>query len=481
MNYSYLTIKEIFVNLLINSCFIIMKHHLIFITVLFSICQCLIGDSFANSYIPKHSNNSPNPIPRISDRDFKDLFMDAQDLFNYEYYNDALYIFKKLLAVDFNNCNLNFYVGVCILNSKQQRIKAIDYLKKAILKTDVAYGYTYKETSAPVFAYLYLGQAYHLNGQYDEALINFEKFKLYLTNKNKDGDFMDEVDHCMEMTELAKKLTANPIKVTIVPFKASNSIFSEQSMVVSKDSTKYYFSSKRKGAMGGQKDVNGEYFDDIYFTQFKDNKWIKPKKMGSKMNSVNSDILNCISPDGKQLYFSRMIRGTYDIFVSTLSKKNKWQTPQKIGININSKNNDMWAYITADGNTLLFSSDRQGGYGGYDIYMSEKLTTGEWGKPLNLGSEVNTEFDEISPVLMPDGTLYFSSNGKGSMGGYDIFETVISENGLWSQPENMGYPLNTAFDDYNFTPLTSDGKRGFYTSAKTGGYGETDIYSFTIE
>jgi tetratricopeptide (TPR) repeat protein len=458
-----------------------MKHSYIFFLLTFFISFSSIGNGSEGLRLPTHSIYTSVPNPKISDRDFKEMFLDAQDLFNYEYYNDALFFFKKLLAVDFNNSNLNFYVGVCILNSKQQRTKAIDYLKKAILKTDIAYSYNYKETSAPVFAYLYLGEAYHLNGQYDEALVSFTKFKSYLTNKNKDGDFLEEVAHCIEMTELAQKLIAKPIKATIVPFKAVNSIYSDLSIVASPDGTKFYFSSKRKGAMGGQKDVFGEYMDDIYYTQFKDNKWIKPKKMGSKMNSVNSDVLNCISPDGKQIYFSRMVRGTYEIFVSTLSKKNKWQTPQKLGININSKDNDLWAYITSDGNTMLFSSDRQGGYGGYDIYMSEKLSTGEWGKPFNLGSEVNTAFDEICPVLMPDGTLYFSSNGKNTMGGFDMFETVISENGLWAVPENMGYPLNTAFDDFNFTPLTPDGKKGYYTSAKTGGYGETDIYQFTIE
>jgi tetratricopeptide (TPR) repeat protein len=458
-----------------------MKHSAILFILTFILCLGSIGNGYRGAYSLKYSTNYPTPNPKISDRDFKDMFQDAQDLFNYEYYNDALFLFKKLLAVDFNNSNLNFYVGVCILNSKQQRTKAISYLEKAILKTDIAYSYNYKETSAPVFAYLYLGEAYHLNGQYDEALVNFEKFKSYLTNKNKDGDFLEEVEHCIEMTELANKLIEKPIKATIVPFKVVNSVYSDLSMAISPDGTKCYFSSKRKGAMGGQKDVFGEYMDDIYYTQFKDNKWIKPKKMGSKMNSVNSDVLNCISPDGKQIYFSRMVRGAYEMFVSTLSKKNKWQSPQKLGININSKDNDLWAYITFDGNTMLFSSDRQGGYGGYDIYMSEKLTTGEWGKPFNLGSEVNTESDEISPVLMPDGTLYFSSNGTNTMGGFDIFETVISENGLWAKPENLGYPLNTAFDDFNFRPTTPDGKKGYYTSAKTGGYGETDIYQFTIE
>lgn len=130
---------------------------------------------------------------------------------------------------------------------------------------------------------------------------------------------------------------------------------------------------------------------------------------------------------------------------------------------------------------MLFASDRDGGYGGYDIYMSEKKSTGEWGQPINLGSDVNSEKDDVCPVLLQDGTLYFSSNGHGTMGGFDIFMTTISENGLWATPENLGYPLNTAYDDLNFTITSTDGKKGYYTSAKTGGYGESDIYMFTFE
>jgi hypothetical protein len=175
------------------------------------------------------------------------------------------------------------------------------------------------------------------------------------------------------------------------------------------------------------------------------------------------------------------VRGTYDIFVSELNKKGKWLPPKSLGININTKYNEQWAFITSDGSTLLFSSDKPGGYGGYDIYMSEKTATGDWGKPFNLGPDVNTPYDEICPVLMPDGTLYFSSNGHETMGGFDIFVTTISEDGLWSKPENLGYPINTPADDYNFYPTTTDGKKGFYTTAKSLGFGASGIFSFTIE
>jgi hypothetical protein len=226
--------------------------------------------------------------------------------------------------------------------------------------------------------------------------------------------------------------------------------------------------------------------------------------MASKINSATSDVMNCFSPDGKQMYFSRQVRGTYDIFVSEVNKKGKWMPPKSLGININTKYNEQWAFISSDGNTLLFSSDKPGGYGGYDIYMSEKTATGDWGKPFNLGPDINTPYDEICPVLMPDGTLYFSSNGHETMGGFDIFVSTISEadypvntsaddydvssataplvsKTLWSKPENLGYPINTPADDFNFYPTTPNGKKGFYTTAKSLGFGATGIFSFSFE
>ncbi len=431
----------------------------------------------STKFINKSYYNTPNP--KLSKTDFKLMYMDAQDLFNYGYFGESLILFKKLLATDIYNANLNFYVGVCILNLPLKKTDAIPYLEKAIKKTDPAYSYSYKETSAPVFAYLHLGQAYHFNYDFDAALKYFIEFKSYLSDKNKDGEFLEEVSQSIALANNAKKITSTPINIKIEPFKILNGIYSDFNAVQSIDGKKIYFSSKRKGTLGGQKDNLNEYVDDIYYTQFKDNKWVKPKKMGAKMNSINSDVINCITPDGRRLYFSRKIRDKYDIFYSEMSKKKKWQNPKKLGPNINTKDNESSAYISSDGNTLLFSSDRPGGYGGYDIYMSEMLATGEWGKPFNLGGEVNSKYDEISPILLPDGTLYFSSTGHIGIGGFDIFSTTLSESGLWSIPENVGYPLNTVFDDTYFW-ISSDGKNGFYTSAKQGGYGETDIYKITL-
>ena len=130
---------------------------------------------------------------------------------------------------------------------------------------------------------------------------------------------------------------------------------------------------------------------------------------------------------------------------------------------------------------MYFVSDREGGYGGRDIYRLVKLPNGEWSQAYNIGPPINTPFDEDSPFLHPNGkTFYFSSNGEESMGGFDIFHSELNEDGKWTFPVNMGYPLNTVEDDLYFT-TNADGKNGYYASSHEGGYGEKDIYKVLLE
>ena len=147
-----------------------------------------------------------------------------------------------------------------------------------------------------------------------------------------------------------------------------------------------------------------------------------------------------------------------------------------IGSDVNTKAWETHCALTADGNTLYFVSDRKDGVGGRDLYRVVKLPTGEWSKAQNLGGVVNTPYDEDGVFIHPNGrTLYFSSKGHNSMGGFDIFTSELGDDGTWSKPENIGAPLNTV-DDEVFFVTTADGRRGYFSSDKNGGYGEKDIY-----
>ena len=419
-------------------------------------------------------------ISTQTEKNFKESFLDATDLAAYGFYADALTAFVKMAAADPSNANVNFYAGSCIINAGLQPTKAIDYLKKAVANTSPDYTYTYKERAAPEVALLFLGKMYHLNGQYDEALSYFEKYKATINTKSKDLPLAKEVNHCIEMTNNAKIFIAQPTKVKILPFAAVNSISDDYAPVMAVDEKNMYFSSKRKGAMGGLKDKNGKFFDDIYATVFKAGKWSKPIKMQAKINTFDYDVVNSISANGTQLFFSRNKDENFDIYVSLLSPKKKWQAPSKLSVEVNSKYNEQWAFLSPDGNSLFFSSDKPGGFGGYDIYKCNKTASGSWSAAVNLGQNINTAYDDICPVLLANGAFYFSSQGHNSMGGFDVFKSGTTDGITWTAAENMGYPLNTPFDDYSFMP-SAEGKKGYYATAKKGGFSEMDIFQFSFE
>jgi hypothetical protein len=174
----------------------------------------------------------------------------------------------------------------------------------------------------------------------------------------------------------------------------------------------------------------------------------------------------------KYMNFTEIFITIDDDIYSVDLKKNTF-TPQKL--NINTKYIECSPCISPDGNTLYFVSNRPGGFGGKDIWSSERLSNGNWSEPVNLGKKVNTPEDEESPFMMADNaTLYFSSKGPGSMGGFDIFVSTRNDDGFWSMPENLGTPVNTAGDDFFYITDTY-GKRAFYSSdnAKKG---NQDIY-----
>jgi hypothetical protein len=157
----------------------------------------------------------------------------------------------------------------------------------------------------------------------------------------------------------------------------------------------------------------------------------------------------------------------------------KWSTPEKLPETINSEYKESSASLSPDGNTLYFTSNRPGGFGGMDIYISRKLPNGKWGQAQNIGKPINTEYDEESPFIHYDGTtLFYSSNGQENMGGYDILFTM-NEGNSWMKPSNIGYPINTTDDDVFYMP-TPDGKRAYYASIKKDGYGGSDIYLITL-
>jgi outer membrane protein OmpA-like peptidoglycan-associated protein len=259
-----------------------------------------------------------------------------------------------------------------------------------------------------------------------------------------------------------------------------NTIYPDYVPVISADEEILIFTSRQPNSTGGEIEFEtGHYYEDIYMAYKEDGKWTKPVKMGFGINTEKHDASIGLSPDGQKLFVYRSNEAAQfsgDIYVSNL-KGNEWSTPSKMPAPINSEGWEPSASITPDEKTIYFTSDREGGQGGTDIWMARQLPSGDWARPQNLGDVINTEYDEDGPFIHPDGkTLYFSSRGHNTMGGYDIFKSEYdAETETWSKPENLGYPVNTGDEDIYFV-LSADGTRAYFSSHREDTYGEKDLY-----
>jgi outer membrane protein OmpA-like peptidoglycan-associated protein len=263
--------------------------------------------------------------------------------------------------------------------------------------------------------------------------------------------------------------------------KEVNSAFPDYAPVISADGELLIFTSRRP-VTDKEKEKNKESKENIYSSTISKTKkkWHKATILGETVNDPtrhNSAI--AISNDGQTMLLYRDdVSGNGDIWESTLHGK-VWSVPEKLPEPINSSYQETSASISPDGKTIYFVSDRPLGHGGLDIWMCTQDETGKWGKAKNLGTMINSSSDEEGVFIHPDGkTLYFSSKGHKSTGGYDIYKSVF-ENEKWSKPSNLGSFINTEKDDVYFV-LTADGTTGYYASIQKDGLGETDIYSINF-
>ncbi len=395
--------------------------------------------------------------------------INAKDKFQRRDFKGALELYTEVYNNDKANAKACNYIGECYLALGQVE-NAIDFFQKAT-KLDPK---SFKDI------HMSMGMAFHRTGQLDQALEAFETYKRTLSPKNlKENDVLLYIDQ----VKTAKELMAKPVPVKIENVGESiNSPYDDYAPSLSADGTTMIFTSRRPDTKGGQTDdeYDRKYYEDIYIATLDEptGKWSDAEPIKGSLNTEGHDASLSISPSGKEIYLYKNISGetrSGDIFVSKLSASGKWGTPKPMDSQINSSYFESSACISPDGKMLLFVSERKGSIGNGDIWMIKKINRSTWGEPVNLGPMINTIEDEISVFLHPDGkTLFFSSRGHNSMGGYDIFKSTL-EGGIWTKPENLGYPINTVGDDLHFV-LTTDNKTAFYSNYRVDGLGERDIY-----
>lgn len=402
------------------------------------------------------------------------MFNGKQKLYAGDYVS-ALNTFREVEKGNPQDASVKYYVGLCQFNLKQ-----IPNAKETLLKAVEINVNVVPET------HLLLGRVYQMEDDFDKALAEFDSFK---KNPSEDKEALEDANTHSSQCQTAKTLMASPLQVEIVNLGAEvNSKYDDKNPCITADGKKLVFTTRRPESTNDVPDVEGDgkYFENVYIA-WHDSVSGNFGKAGSVSNAINTkahDACTSISPDGKQIFIyyndmnDRAKRGG-SVFVSKVNK-DKWKAPESLGKPINSSYWEGGACVSPNGKQYFFTSERPGGYGSSDIWMVEKINKTDWGTPVNLGPEVNTAFDEAGMFLAPDGkTLFFCSNGPKSMGGYDIFRTVY-EKGKWSAPVNVGYPINSTSKEGQLT-LSADAKFVYISSDRKGGFGESDLYKIDLK
>jgi len=318
--------------------------------------------------------------------------------------------------------------------------------------------------------YYSLGQAQLNTGDYAGAKKHFLLFKQ--NYQGKDQAFLAKADKLILDCDFSIAAMQKPEKYVPVNLgEAINSKDREYFPALTADGNSLIFSRTVAGN------------EDFYISHQVDQQWNSAVPLSAAINTPLNEGAQSISPDGMYLFFTGCNRedglGSCDLYVSHKNGKD-WNKPFNLGSVVNSSSWDSQPAVTPDGSTLYFVSNRPGGFGGYDIWKTTLNEAGEWSKPVNLGADINTAYDENTPFVHPDGkTLYFSSDGWPGLGNMDIFYSRAQSDGRWGKPVNIGYPINT-FNEETGLMVTPDGSQGMFSSVLKGGLGDMDIYSFKM-
>jgi len=433
-------------------------------TVLFSICILFSSITAMAQNVAFEKKNFPNRKEEF--KRAKKAIKEAEIFYEQGGARLKHALENYLIANDFNpnNASLNYRIGRCYIDGRE-KAKSLPYFLKAMEL----------DPFVTEDLYLMIGRAYHQNYQWDKAIEYFKKYK-DIPEISDYAPIDRMIQECMNGKELQKK----PSRVFIDNMgEVINSSYDDHSPVISADETILMYTSKRPGTTGGEQDPRDfEYFEDIYYSQNTNGTWATPTNPGKPLNTDNHDATVGISNDGQTLFIYKGEERGGDIYECKLDG-DLWKKPDCMSKHINTKFHEPSASLSPDGRTVYFVSNREDGIGGEDIYMSQMNRKGKWEEAVNLGDLINTPYDEGSVFIHPDGkTLYFSSKGHNSMGGYDIFKTVF-ENGQWTKPENLGYPINSPGNDISFV-LSASGLHGYFSSIREGGVGGMDIYMITF-
>ena len=390
---------------------------------------------------------------------------------------EAREIYITAVNFDSDNIRANFMAGVTTLQSIDKGAAKTYFLKVLELDPEYSFDILYK-----------IGQAYHYDYQFDEATNYYSRYKQKVaaveSPPNSEFATADEVERKLYECEQGKIMVEFPEEMEIRNVGSLiNSPSDDYAPVISQDETLLIFTSRRLAGNLNQDVSTDNYpFEDIFFAtrNLGDSVWGAADNIDQPINTLYHDSNVGLSKDGVTLFIYKD-DNEGDIFVAEQDGAGSWSEPEPLGKPVNTDNSETTVTLSPDGKTMFFASNRKGGFGGLDIWVTHLNKKGDWDNPENLGEEINTPLDEDGPFIGFDSkTLYFSSEGGEGMGGFDIYRVVYdSLSSSWGPPENMGYPINTPDHDIYFVP-TKDGRNAFYSSVRDDGYGGSDIYMLKV-
>lgn len=445
-----------------------MKKRILFCLLMLPISLLAQNVEFDKNSFKDQKTELKEALKNIDNGD-KQLFAEPFPL-----YKEAIPFYEEANRFNPNNAMLNYKLGVCYINSNQ-KFKSIGFFEKA---------HTLNPAVSEDIRY-YKGWGYQLVREWDKAIAEFNAFVTSANPKSQSVNIADASKRIKECNS-GKKLDEKQIRVWIDNMGSNiNTEYPEYGMIMNADGTEIYFTARRPTTTGGGKDeTNSGWYEDIYYSTKKQGKWTPSTNLGEPINTKGHDATVALSPDGSKMLVYIDDKGDGNIYES-VRRGETWSKPRKLDNEICSPYHESSAWYSSDGKKLYFISNRplpgKKGEKDKDIYVAtyndEKK---KWENVQRLPENVNSAYDEDGIFVHPDGkTIYFSSKGHNSMGGYDVFYTVLKPDGTWLDPVNVGAPVNTPDDDVFFT-VTASGRYGYMTSYREDGYGEKDLYLITF-
>lgn len=395
------------------------------------------------------------------------VYNDGIAAYDYLNFSNAEVLFKEAISID-----KQFYEAYILLGDLLAK-------QKRFIEASQNYGTAVKIDSLffkPVF-FTYANSEM-MSGDYYNALTHF---KVYLAQDGMSAKnrivAAKNVKNCeFALNALKSPVVFNPISVG----DGINTTDDEYWPSITADGQTMMFTRQQRP--GDSPATYSEVQEDFYISTFADNSWQKAVNAGPPLNTRQNEGAQSLSSNGAYMFFTACERpsgsGSCDLYFSALNEGN-WSEPVNLGSPVNTSGWESQPSISSDGKTLFFSSSRPGGFGGKDLWLSSLNEKNLWTKPLNLGVKINTDGDEMSPFIHFDGkTLYFASDGRAGMGGFDIYMTRMNADSSWTEPQNLGYPINTYNDEMGLV-IESAGQKAYFSTVRDKKNGK-DIFYFNL-